>query len=267
MDRAGKGLVTCACGEGPIRVALEAARALGATAGTVVSYGNSGDTIIGDADRVVGYGAVAFCQGGPVSGWKMAPRRFPADPTGVLDALDKRVLLRLARETVTRYLQTDTLPWPLPAVGSPKLLREAGTFVTFTKHGELRGCIGSIQPQGRLIRLVSSMAFEAAFRDPRFQPIAAGELKDLEVEISVLTPMKAVAGPDWITIGKDGVLLRVGDRSAVFLPQVAPEQGWTRTEMLEHLAEKAGLPADAWKDPKAKFFTFQADVFSESSLK
>jgi AmmeMemoRadiSam system protein A len=111
------------------------------------------------------------------------------------------------------------------------------------------------------------MAIEAATKDPRFPPLTVNELKDLELEVSVLTPMKPVPGPDAIVVGRDGVLMRLGDRGAVFLPQVAPQQGWNRTQMLEQLSEKAGLPAGAWRDPRAKFSVFQADVFSESSLK
>jgi hypothetical protein len=259
-----RGVSTCACGEGPIRVAIEAARALGAVRGTVVSYANSGDTAVGDPERVVGYGSVVFSKG--EAGADLAALKpVAADAAGALDAADKKVLLRLARDTVTRLLRTDTVP--LPRGGSPRLLREAGVFVTLTRHGQLRGCIGRIVPEGTLVRLTSAMAIEAATKDPRFPPLTVNELKDLELEVSVLTPMKPVPGPDAIVVGRDGVLMRLGDRGAVFLPQVAPQQGWNRTEMLEQLSEKAGLPAGAWRDPRAKFSVFQADVFSESSLK
>jgi hypothetical protein len=259
-----RGVSTCACGEGPVRVAIEAARALGAVRGTVVSYANSGDTAVGDPARVVGYGSVVF-SAGEAGADLAALKPAAADAAGALDADDKRVLLRLARDTVTRLLRTDTVP--LPRGGSPKLLREAGVFVTLTRHGQLRGCIGRIVPEGTLLRLTSAMAIEAATKDPRFPPVTANELKDLELELSVLTPMKPVPGPDAIVVGRDGVLLRLGDRGAVFLPQVAPQQGWSRTEMLEQLSEKAGLRAGAWRDARAKFSVFQADVFSESSLK
>jgi hypothetical protein len=259
-----RGVSTCACGGGPIRVAIEAARALGALKGTVVSYANSGNTVVGDPERVVGYGSVVFSQGAAGADLTaLAP--VVADTSSPLDAADKRVLLHLARETVTRLLRTGTAP--LPRGGSPRLLRAAGVFVTWSKHGQLRGCIGRLIPEGTLVRLTPAMAIEAATRDPRFPPVTASELKDLELEVSVLTPMTPVSGPDRIVIGRDGVLLRVGDRAAVFLPQVAPQQGWTRTEMLEQLAAKAGLPANAWRDARAKFETFQADVFSESTVK
>jgi AmmeMemoRadiSam system protein A len=137
-------------------------------------------------------------------------------------------------------------------------------FVTLHKHGELRGCIGRIVPEGPLIRLAAAMAMESAFRDPRFPPLQAREPSEIEIEISVLTPVKAVSGPQDIVAGRDGVVLRVGDRSAAFLPQIAVEQGWSRTEILDNLAVKAGLSARAWRDWHARVLTFQADVFAES---
>ena len=258
------GLVTRACGAAPILVAMETARALGANRGTVVSYANSGDTALGEADRVVGYGAVVFGRG-PAGVDDAAIRSAARDDGGALEPADKRVLVALARDTISRYLHTDTLP--LPRGGSARLQREAGVFVTVKKHGELRGCIGRIAPEGTLIRLVSAMAFESAFKDPRFPPVTARELGDLEIEVSVLTPMKPVSSPEAIVVGRDGVLLRARGAAAVFLPQVAPEQGWNRVQLLDHLAEKAGLPASAWRDRQATLLTFQADVFSESSLK
>lgn len=257
-------LATCACGEGAIRVAMEAARALGANRGTVISYANAGDSVAGEAGRVVGYGAIVFSRGERGADTAVLKRPAP-DASGALDTADKRVLLRLARETIARYLAAEITP--LPRGGSAKLLRVAGTFVTLKKHGELRGCIGRLEGEGTLIRLVSAMAQESAFGDPRFSPVRAGELKDIEIEISVLTPMKTVASPNDIVLGRDGVVLRVGNRSAVFLPQVATEQGWTREQMLNELALKAGLPERAWRDTKAQFLTFQGDVFSETTIR
>jgi AmmeMemoRadiSam system protein A len=107
------------------------------------------------------------------------------------------------------------------------------------------------------------MAQESAFADPRFGPVRPGEVRGLAIEISVLTPPRSIARPSDIVPGRDGVLMRLGDRGAVFLPQVATEQGWTRDALLDNLALKAGLPASAWRDRKATFQTFQADVFGE----
>ncbi|HSP89590.1 MAG TPA: AmmeMemoRadiSam system protein A, partial [Vicinamibacterales bacterium] len=261
---ADRGVETRACGEGPIRVAIEAARALGALRGTVVSYANSGDTLLGDPARVVGYGSVAFSRGTPGADLS-AIQPVRADAAGALDADDRRVLLHLARETITRFLRTDTVP--LPRGGSARLLRESGAFVTLRSRGQLRGCIGEIQSAGPLIRLVGRLALASAFRDSRFRPVNASELGNLDVEVSVLTPLASVSAPDTIQPGLDGVVLIVGDRSAVFLPQVAEEQGWSRTELLDQLAQKAGLPSGAWREKRARLLTFRADVFDESPLK
>jgi AmmeMemoRadiSam system protein A len=139
-------------------------------------------------------------------------------------------------------------------------------FVTLKKKGELRGCIGHMIADEPLGKLVGTMALQAAFNDRRFPPLTADELQDIEIEISVLTPMKQVADASDILVGRDGVLLSKNGQSAVFLPQVATEQGWSREEMLKHLCQKAGLSADCWKQ-KAQFSTFQALVFSESEFK
>jgi AmmeMemoRadiSam system protein A len=207
---------------------------------------------------------MAFSRGAPGADTTALAAR-PADGQTLLDASDKQILLRLARETVSRQLTSGTLP--LPRSASPRLLREAGAFVTLKSRGALRGCIGRLLPDGTLIRTVSAMAREAAFNDPRFRPVSARELGDIEIEISVLTPMRAVRGPDDIVLGRDGVVLRVGDRTAVFLPYVATEQGWAKTELLDNLALKAGLPVSAWRSSNARFQTFQSDVFSEAGHK
>ena len=110
------------------------------------------------------------------------------------------------------------------------------------------------------------MALQSAFNDHRFRPVTAGELKDIEIEISVLTPMKPVPRAEDIVVGRDGVLLQKGRAGAVFLPQVATEQGWSREEMLDQLCLKAGLPEGSWRKG-AEFQIFQAIVFHESEFK
>jgi AmmeMemoRadiSam system protein A len=117
-------------------------------------------------------------------------------------------------------------------------------------------------PDAPLGKTVGAMALQAAFSDPRFPPVTPEELPKLTVEISALTPMKPVSGAGDIVVGRDGVLLAKGGRSAVFLPQVATEQGWGRDEMLDHLCRKAGLPTGCWKEG-ASFSVYQAEVFGE----
>ncbi len=257
-----RGLDTCACGEAPIMAAMAAARAMGATGGQVVSYANSGDLPIGERERVVGYGAVVFTAGRKTA--KTAGTAAPAAAERDLTPVDKKALLALARETISRFLTTQMIP--LPRGLSPAAMERRGVFVTLKRDGDLRGCIGRMVPDRPLATLVGAMALQAAFEDPRFRPVTLDEVPKLEVEISVLTPTKPVLGPGEIVVGRDGVLLQKGARSAVFLPQVAPEQGWGREEMLDNLARKAGLPEKAWREG-ARFSTFQALVFSEAETK
>jgi AmmeMemoRadiSam system protein A len=155
---------------------------------------------------------------------------------------------------------------PLARGFSPALDRPQGVFVTLRTRGALRGCIGQMAPDRPLRVLVGSMALAAAFDDPRFEKVRAPELKDLEVEISILTPFKEVQGPNAIVIGRDGVLLQKDRRSAVFLPQVATEEHWTRDEMLDNLCVKGGMAAGCWR-AGARLSTFQADVFKEGDFK
>ena len=253
------GLETCACGEGAILAAMVAAKALGATKGMVVSYANSGDTAIGERDRVVGYGAVVFTAG-PGGADTKALDVPPLVKNPPLTEADKRVLLTLARSTVEQYLVSGTLP--LPRASTPALRAKQGAFVTLKKNGDLRGCIGHMAEDTPLAQVVSRMAFAAAFEDTRFTPVRPDELSSLEVEISVLTPLAPAPGPGAVVVGRDGVVVRKAGRSAVFLPQVAPEQGWSREELLGHLCEKAGLPRDCWRGA-CELLTFQAIVFGE----
>jgi hypothetical protein len=265
QERAAAGRVdTSACGEAPIMTAAAAARELGATRGVVVSYANSGDTLIGDVSRVVGYGAVVYTTG-QVKDEVLGAFKHPPVPATArpLRAPEKKWLLSFARETVRRYLTTETVP--LPRAFPSQLECRQGAFVTLKKRGDLRGCIGHMAEDMPLARTTGLMAMQAAFNDSRFTPVTLPELDDLEFEVSVLTPFKPIASADEIVIGRDGVVLAKSGRSAVFLPQVATEQGWKTPELLDNLCRKAGLPVDAWKSG-AQLHIFQAQVFHEGEF-
>jgi MEMO1 family protein len=257
-------LATSACGEAPIMAAMAAAKSLGADRGVVVSYANSGDSSVGDRSRVVGYGAVVWTAEGEDKKIDISAQATRDSLSAPLGPAEKKALLAYARETLSRLFLTDTVP--LARGFNEKLQQPRGVFVTLKKKGELRGCIGRIIGDEPLCRLVGAMVVQAAFNDRRFQPLTAAELNDTEIEISVLTPMKEVAGAADIVVGRDGVLLSKEGRSAVFLPQVATEQGWNREELLDNLCLKAGLKAGSWK-AGAQWSTFQAAVFSESEFK
>ncbi len=140
--------------------------------------------------------------------------------------------------------------------------KKMGAFVTLHKDGNLRGCIGEIIPVRSLYEAVLNRAVSSAFSDYRFNPLQKNELNKIDIEISALTPPKEIASWKNIKIGKHGVILRKNGRSAVFLPQVAPEHGWNLQTTLTHLSKKAGLRPDDWKKD-ATFFVFEADVFGE----
>jgi MEMO1 family protein len=260
-------LQTCACGEGPIMAAMTAARGLGAQHATIISCANSGDAAVGEHDQVVGYGAVVFSAGAETPDTS-ALAASVADTSHAtytsIPADERKALLVLARKSIEWYLKASVTPI-YRHVGTAETRRQ-GAFVTLKKRGDLRGCVGHMAEDMPLARTVAGMALMAAFEDERFRPVTFDELKDIEIEISALTPFQRVPDASYIKIGRDGVVLRKGSRSAVFLPQVAPEQGWTRDEMLDHLCLKAGLPEGSWKQG-VEFSTFQAEVFSESDVK
>lgn len=178
-----------------------------------------------------------------------------------LDEQQQRILLDLARETIRECVTTGEMP-PLPA-GDPAFEQERAVFVTLHRHGKLRGCIGTLEARESLGAAVRSSAISAATQDPRFPAVTPDELGDLEIEISVLSPLERVESADEIIVGAHGVMVSDGGRSGVFLPHVAPEQGWDRDTMLDYLcAHKAGLPADAWRCG-ADLQVFTTQTFSE----
>jgi AmmeMemoRadiSam system protein A len=184
----------------------------------------------------------------------------------MLSKEERQKLLVIARNSIQTYLKTGKKLELAEA--DPVLIKEMGAFVTLHKHGELRGCIGNLIGQQPLYLTVRDMAVEAAVGDPRFSPVTLEELKDIEIEISALSPLKRIESADEIKMGIHGVLLRRGFNSGVFLPQVATETGWSKEEFLSQLcSQKAGLPPLAWKDKSTEIYIFTAEVFSEKEIK
>ncbi len=145
----------------------------------------------------------------------------------------------------------------------PRLREPGSCFVSLHESGELRGCIGSLEAFEPLGENLRRNAENAAFSDPRFPPLERDELNFVTLEVSVLTPPENIAAPEEFIPGRDGIIISCRGRRAVFLPQVAPEQGWSREETLCHLALKAGLPPEAWRESGTMFQIFQAEVFGE----
>jgi AmmeMemoRadiSam system protein A len=181
-----------------------------------------------------------------------------------LSDIDKEVLLRLARKSIQFFFKNRRIPKAsdLGESLSGELKKPRAAFVTLNLDGNLRGCIGDILPRVPLNQSVINNAINAAFNDSRFRPLSESEYDDITLSISALTIPKKIDSYEQIRIGIDGVILRKSGHSAVFLPQVAPEQGWDVAETLTHLSMKAGLPPDAWKKG-AQFETFQAEVFGK----
>ena len=179
-----------------------------------------------------------------------------------LSPADRAALLRLAREALGAALAGCESP-ALP--DGPGVWQRRGAFVTLGAAGALRGCVGHVRPDRPLADVVRDVAVAAGRDDARFPPVAPDELQGLRIEISVLTEPVALAPalPERIVIGRDGLLVRRGAASALLLPQVAPEYHWEPRAFLSATCRKAGLSADAWREPGTQVFTFQAEVFSE----
>ncbi len=245
-----------ACGGGPIISIMLAAKALGANKGKVLKYLNSGD-VTGDRSRVVGYAAGVFYQtaGGTE---KMKDEKKVGIDLG-LGEQDKKTLHHIAKTVIENKARGK--PVPEFKVESHILKENRGAFVTIHKKGQLRGCIGYIEGHGPLHKTIEEMAEAAAFRDPRFTPVKEKELSELELEISVLTPLKKITDVNEIEVGKHGIYIKKGWSSGLLLPQVATEYGWDRQTFLEHTCQKAGLPSNAWKDKSTEIYIFSADIF------
>lgn len=182
----------------------------------------------------------------------------------MLNNSQRKRLLILARQSIEHYLKTGK-KLEVSETDST-LTKKNGAFVTLHEHGQLRGCIGNLIGNQPLYLTIRDMAVEAAVGDPRFPPLTLSELKDIDIEISVLSELERINDPLSIELGVHGVLIKRGFHSGVFLPQVATETGWSREEFLSYLcSHKAGLSADAWKDKVTEIYVFTAEVFSEKS--
>jgi hypothetical protein len=224
----------------------------------ILKYANSGDAT-GDKEKVVGYAAaVSYITE------KMKEPAKEEEKTMTefrLNDAEKKELLKIARSTLEGYLKTGKAP--KIKAEYPILNEKRGAFVTLKKHGQLRGCIGRIVADTPLREVISSVSIESATEDPRFTPVTYNELKDIEIEISVLTPFEKVNDIGEIEVGKHGLLISKGYYSGLLLPQVPLEYGWDRQTFLEHTCLKAGLPKDTYKEKGIMLYKFSAIVFNE----
>jgi uncharacterized protein len=177
---------------------------------------------------------------------------------------EKQLLLDLARRALIAAVEgrksLDNFPQ------DPQLGESFGAFVTLHKRGRLRGCIGQIGAERSLIEVVAHCAKSAALEDPRFEPVHFEELREIEIEVSVLSPLEEIA-PGRIEVGKHGLMVSQGHRRGVLLPQVAIECHWAAGRFLEETCVKAGLERDAWRELETKIQGFTAEVFGEADFR
>ena len=211
-------------------------------------YQNSGDADESDHSRVVGYHAFAIVRNGQT--------RTDADFS--LSDEEKRMLKEIAMTSIKDSLDGKPISHHSPLTSH--LSEKCGAFVSLHKHGRLRGCIGHFGEDMPLHEIVAEMARAAAFEDPRFMPVTADELADIDIEISVLTPMRRIQSLEEFELHRHGIYIRKGYRSGTYLPQVADEVNWTKEEFVSHCAQdKAGIGWDGWKD--AELYVYEAIVF------
>ncbi|HNW45743.1 MAG TPA: AmmeMemoRadiSam system protein A, partial [Elusimicrobiales bacterium] len=241
---------TTACGQAAMTAGAAAALELGANDFELGLYTHSGK-VSGDNAAVVGYGAGYFtrAKNKPAAGCDLSQPMQDA-------------LLAIARQSIASRLESgQTAAQPLSAW--PEFNQPAAVFVTLMRGGQLRGCIGSLEPRAMLTDMVSSYAVSAAFADPRFEPVSLGELDKIEIEISVLSPLTLVPGHEHIKKGVHGVYVKSGRRSGTYLPQVWEHFG-TKEEFLNSLClEKAGLAENAWKEKSTALYVYTVDCFKE----
>jgi len=268
-----------ACGGGPITAAMIAAQGMGADTAAVVCKRNSADVTGTKHGYIVGYlSAVLFRSyaaddGNSDARAKAAGRSQRDQSTAAsaghgggtsllsdhaLDAQERDMLRTTARRSLDRAVKGARLD--CPEAPTRRLREKRGVFVTLKKNEHLRGCIGYVRPYKPLIEAVWEMAESAALRDHRFLPVEPSEVDELEIEITVLSPLQKIDNPDLVLVGRHGLLISRGHTAGVLLPQVPVEQGWDREVFLAQTCLKAGLDPDAWKDPTTTIEIFTAEV-------
>ncbi len=239
-----RGLVTSACGWSSLLVLLNMTKDENYKY-EIVEYKNSGDTQYGEKSRVVGYGAL---------------RVYKENNKFFLTNAEKEELLQLAKLSLYEATINNKRVEIDDSSVSAKLKQHLGAFVTLNKEKQLRGCIGQFEPNLPLYKVVTEMAISAAKFDRRFNQVTEDELKDIEIEISVLTPRKKINSIDEIKIGRDGIYIVHGNKNGTYLPQVATDMNWSVEEFVRSCCEeKAGISPSNCKD--AEIFTYEAIVF------
>lgn len=254
-------LATSACGQSPLALLLLLMQGTEGLSIRHLAYRNSGDSPYADGGGVVGYHAFAVWEG---TAQPEASESGSAAQPFALSRQAKAQLLSIARQRIERALAGDTALTCDTSRLDPVLKQPCGAFVSLHVGGRLRGCIGNLVGRKPLYRTVADMALAAAFEDPRFPPLKADELPGIDIEISVLSPLRRIASADQFQLGRHGILMVKDGRQGTFLPQVAAETGWSKEEFLGHCArDKAGIGWEGWRS--AELYVYEAVVFGEKS--
>ncbi|MBU1043038.1 MAG: AmmeMemoRadiSam system protein B [Candidatus Omnitrophica bacterium] len=248
------------CGSAAVATLLQVMINLKANNAQLLKYATSADSAYMpslDKTSVVGYAAVIFTN----------PKKLAINSNQrsglMLNSNQKKELISVARESIVNIVKSNRKQ--IVSSDDPELMQDKGAFVTIYKNNALRGCIGMIKSDQPLVKVVNDMAVQAATRDPRFAPVSEDELDNIELEISVISPIERITDINLIQVGKHGLIVSKGYNSGLLLPQVAAEYNWSKEEFLAETCVKAGLSKDDWKKG-AEIFIFSAEVFSEKEL-
>lgn len=267
------------CGRNPVELLLRILKKQGGAKGEILQYYTSADKSGDYAHLTVGYGAVIFTA--PAQSEEPKPKNEEEkkmdtevkpkiektdeepDPP-ILTETEQQTLLRLSRDYLheivkDRKFKPDISKYDL----TPSLKQKSRLFVTLTKDGELRGCIGHVEAIAPIYEAVMDNTYSAAFRDPRFPPVEAAEVPRIRIEISINTPQRRLKDINDIIVGKHGLIIEKGWNRGLLLPQVPVEQGWNREQFLEGICRKAGLPRGAWKEKDTILYYYSSQVFHE----
>jgi AmmeMemoRadiSam system protein B/AmmeMemoRadiSam system protein A len=248
-----RNLATPSCGWSSIMTMLHMADRREDLGLLPILYQNSGDSKIGDKERVVGYWAIA---GQTIT---------PEEGDFALSSQDKEQLLVISRATLENYINKGELYKVSRLDLSSNLKQASGAFVSLYMGGRLRGCIGNFSPDKALYEVVQEMTIAAATHDKRFAPVESPELSYISLEISVLTPLQKISSIDEFQLDRHGIYMTRDGQSGTYLPQVAAETGWNKEDLFGHCSrEKAGLGWDGWKE--ADLYVYEAIVFGEDKI-
>lgn len=243
---------TFACGEKAIRVGMKVAEKLGISWDEIF-YQNSGD-VTKEKDRVVGYASLVVAKKKEFDFREMEK-----------DEDFKKEALTIARNSLVAWVENRNM-LDLKEIGNKYLFEKLGAFVTLKKEGQLRGCIGSFEPNVPLYQVIKEMAKAASTEDTRFSPVKKEELNLIKLEISVMTPRHRIEEWKDIKLGEQGVVIKKGNRSGTFLPQVARETGWSLEEFLGHLCkDKAGLDSNCYLDKETEIWVYEVVEIAEKN--